>query len=130
MMGILVDLVFVECMVVLVVWRKLGLLEWLMVLLFLGGFGVGLMVEVLELFCVSCVDILFVVVVGKNVEFERKCCEMVKMLFVLVMVYGFVMNMYELMDLVDLIVIKLGGFMMMEVFVKGKLMVFVFLILG
>lgn len=94
-------------------------------LLMSGGFGVGPLQAMLESFGDQDNGLSLVVVAGRNAELEAQCRHLASRMAVPVTVLGFVNNIHEWMDAVDLVVTKPGGLSTTESLAKGKPMALV-----
>ncbi len=103
----------------------LGLPERPTALLMSGGFGVGPLQAMLESFGDQDNGLGLVVVAGRNAELEAECRTLAARMGVPVTVLGFVNNIHEWMDAVDLVVTKPGGLSTTESLAKGKPMALV-----
>jgi processive 1,2-diacylglycerol beta-glucosyltransferase len=90
-----------------------------------GGFGTGPMEELVRALKSIPEPLQVLVVTGKNTALAQKLESMKETYPHKLRVYGFVDNMYELMDLSDLMVTKPGGLSCTEAMMKGLPMVLV-----
>jgi processive 1,2-diacylglycerol beta-glucosyltransferase len=93
------------------------------ILLLSGGFGVGPTVELVESFRGADVKCQLLVVAGRNEDLKREIEEAAAALTIPVRVFGFVDNIHELMDAVELVISKPGGLTTAEALAKGKPMI-------
>jgi processive 1,2-diacylglycerol beta-glucosyltransferase len=90
-----------------------------------GGFGTGPMEELVRALKSIPESLQVLVITGKNTALAQKLESMKETYPHKLKVYGFVDNMYELMDLSDLMVTKSGGLSCAEAMMKGLPMVLV-----
>ena len=90
------------------------------VLLLSGGFGVGPTVDLIRSFKDSTCKCQLVVIAGANAKMKEEAEAVAQTMTQPVKVCGFVNNMHEFMDAIDVVITKPGGLTSSEVLAKGK----------
>ena len=122
--GIPIDPVFARSVPPETARRKLGLRPELPALLLLsGGCGVGPTCELIASLRELTRSCQLLVVAGNNAKLKAEAEAAAATLRIPATIYGFVNNMHELMDAVDVVISKPGGLTSSEVLAKGKPMI-------
>lgn len=106
--------------------RKLGVLSQPSTILLMGGgLGLGPLKNIVKTLNNSELDYQLLVVVGKNKNLQKKLKDMLPDLRLNIKVYGFIENIYEFMEIADLIITKPGGLTSSEALAKGLPMILI-----
>ena len=106
--------------------RKLGVLSQPSTILLMGGgLGLGPLKNIVKTLNNSELDYQLLVVVGKNENLQKKLKDMLPDLRLNIKVYGFIENIYEFMEIADLIITKPGGLTSSEALAKGLPMILI-----